>query len=427
MATHQFRLPDLGEGLEDAELVRWLVEEGASVDLNQPLVEVDTAKALVEIPSPVAGKVSKQHAIAGSTVKVGAVLVTFETEALDEVDGPKRTAVLVGYGPDTNEGAVVSRRRRLSGVRGPGRSGRKEAAPGQAVAGSETLTEAVGSVPTGNVLVTPPVRKLAQELGVDLAALKGSGPEGRITRVDVHLSASSKDSASGPADVERRIPVKGVRKLIAEKMTLSVSEIPHVTTFLSVDATALMQLRSSLVSDRKITPLAVIARAFIAVCEQYPKLNATFDADAGEIVLKASVHLGIATDTDRGLLVPVIKDAHSLSVPDLASEIIRLAGAARSGKVKPEEVAGSTVTISNVGSFGAEFGTPIINYPESSILAVGVIEERAVVIEGDVQVRPMVTLSLSFDHRVMDGAEAGRGLLHLKNLLEDAEALSKLG
>lgn len=369
MAQQDFRLPDLGEGLEDAEVVRWLVAEGDVITLNQPLIEVDTAKALVEIPSPVSGTVSKLHAAAGDTVKVGATLVSFE------VVGSKRTAVLVGYGAE--EGTAASSRRRLSGVRGPGRTGRRE-----------------GPAP----LPTPPIRKLAAELGVDLTKIEGSGPDGKVTRDDVLMA--------------KPVPITGVRKLIADKMTRSWNEIPHVTTFLTVNATQIMAQKTLLA----VSPLAIVAKGLVEVCKSHPKLNSSLKD--GGIVLKDSVHLGIATDTERGLLVPVVRYADKLETAALAREIKRLVTAARKSKSSPDDLRGSTITISNVGSFGAEYGTPIINHPEAAILALGVIEERPVVRNGVVVALPMVTLSLSFDHRILDGAEAGRALADLRVLLQ---------
>ncbi|HLF69547.1 MAG TPA: dihydrolipoamide acetyltransferase family protein [Actinomycetota bacterium] len=404
-----FRLPDLGEGLEDAELVRWLVDLGDVVDLNQPIVEVDTAKALVEIPSPVAGTIVTLHAEAGEVVKVGASLVTFEIEVSSDAEA-EQPALLVGYG--AQESRAPARRRRLSGARGPGKSGQADVA-----SPPESAAEA------GPPDAAPPVRKLASELGVDLDAISGTGPGGRITREDV-LAAS--DATAGERDVER-VPVRGARRLIAQKMARSVHEIPHVTTYLSVDATEVLSLREQIIdSGVKVTPLAIVARAFVEVCKQNPLLNASFDAQAQEILLYRDCHLGIATDTERGLMVPVVRDAHALRIAALGVQIAELTTKAREGRSEPSELLGGTVTISNVGSFGAEYGTPIINYPESSILALGVIEARPVVRKGEVVVRPMATMSLSFDHRVLDGAQAGRALMDLKILLEDGKRLAEL-
>jgi pyruvate dehydrogenase E2 component (dihydrolipoamide acetyltransferase) len=272
------------------------------------------------------------------------------------------------------------------------------------------------------------VRRLARDLGVDLGSVSASGPGGRISREDV-LRASEATPTRPLAQGEERIPISGVRRLVAQKMAKSASEIPHVTTFLTVDATSILAVRDAAQArtpDVKITPLAVVARAFVEILKDHPKLNASLDDDSNEIVLKRYYHLGIATDTDRGLIVPVVRDADTRDIGGLAAEINRLASLVRDMMATPEDVTGSTVTVSNVGSFGAEFGTPIINLPESSILALGVIRERPTVREGEIAVSLMVTLSLSFDHRIMDGAEAGRALLDLRKLLESSDALKKL-
>jgi len=415
LSLRNFNLPDLGEGLEDAQLIRWLIVEGADVALNQPLVEVDTAKALVEIPSPFAGKIAKLHPSEGDVVEVGSVLVTFEVA--EEQSSGGRKAMLVGYGVD--EEAKPSRRRKLSGVRGPGRSGAR--------LGSEKVGEPEPGTES-SLAASPPVRKLAADLGVDLSSLAGTGEEGRVTRADVISAASAAKAPSEvPLDSER-IAVRGARRLIAEKMSQSVREIPHVTTFLAFDATAVMRWKEELssASGIKVTPLAIVAKAFVQVCATHRELNASFDAAAAEIVLFRDIHLGIATDTERGLVVFVVRSAPNLSVAQLAEEIQRLSASARDGKISPEDLKGSTVTISNVGSFGAEFGTPIINHPESSILALGVIEPRPVAKDGKVVVLPMATLSLSFDHRVLDGAAAGRALLELREVLQSYEKLTAI-
>jgi pyruvate dehydrogenase E2 component (dihydrolipoamide acetyltransferase) len=450
MAERVFVLPDLGEGLEEAEVVQWLVAEGDTVELNQALVEVNTAKALVEIPSPFDGRIAKLHAEPGAVVEVGSPFITFELDAADEpadagaedaepaqagvqaamettpadaaeaadeapaeaaeaadeapaeaaASGPRRQAVLVGYGVAEEEEAAQT----------------APAAPAE---------------PTGPVAATPPVRRLAKDLGVDLAAVNGSGPNGRITRDDVERAA---ETTTGPtptwadgADVER-IPVRGVRRLVAEKMARSVREIPHVTTFLTVDCTQLAAFREELERkhDRRVSPLAVIVRALVEVVGRHPLLNASFDGAASEIVVLRGVHVGVATDTDRGLMVPVVRDARSKGILAVAEEISRLSKAAREGSITPDEMGGSTVTVSNVGTFGAEYGTPIINHPESAILATGVIEPRALVVDGEVQARPAMTLSLSFDHRLLDGAQAGRALRDLADVLESPFELGRL-
>ena len=415
MSARDFLLPDLGEGLEDAEIVQWRVAEGDRVELNQPLVEVNTAKALVEIPSPWAGVVETLHAAEGGVVAVGHPLVTIRVEEGGDAGGgvsetpagrPKRRAVLVGYGVEDENPATE-----------PGRPGAGEHAPAR-------------------VAATPPVRRLARDLGVDLRTVLGTGPEGRVTREDVLGMVPAGGTHEGPEAPERsevtevaeRIPIRGVRRLIAERMTRAVREIPHVTTFLTLDASWLQAYRSDVLaaSGASVGPLPVVVRALAEVCREHPLLNASFDGERGEIVVYREVHVGVATDTERGLLVPVIRSAGEKGIGELSREIAALAGAAREGTITPDAMAGGTITVTNVGTFGAEFGTPIINFPQGAILALGVIEPRALVVDGEVAARPACTLSLSFDHRLMDGAQAGRALAALRDLLQSPSGLRAL-
>jgi pyruvate dehydrogenase E2 component (dihydrolipoamide acetyltransferase) len=422
MGVRDFLLPDLGEGLEDAEVVGWKVAEGDRVQLNQTLVEVNTAKALVEIPAPWEGIVEKLHAAEGDLVKVGQPLVSIRVEdAADEPAGepapgreettggiasPKRRAVLVGYGVAEDEDGLGSPRQARQG-------------------------EAEGSPRSGPVPASPPVRRLAKELGVDLATVEATGTGGRVTREDVMNAArggTAPVTASGPQleDAEV-IPVRGTRRLIAEKMTRSVREIPHVTTFLTVDAMHVMAFREELSSEgERVGPLPIVVAALARVCNDHRLLNASFDTQRSAILVHRRCHVGIATDTDRGLMVPVIRDTDEKGLFALAREIARLSEGARAGNLEPAELVGSTITVTNVGTFGAEFGTPIINHPESAILALGLIEPRAIVVGGRVRARPAATLSLSFDHRVMDGAEAGRSLRALGDILESPFRLGAL-
>jgi 2-oxoisovalerate dehydrogenase E2 component (dihydrolipoyl transacylase) len=414
MAVREFLLPDLGEGLEDAEVVAWRVAEGDHVELNQTLVEVNTAKALVEIPAPWEGVVEKLHAAEGAVVGVGQPLVSIRVEGAEPSAKPKRQALLVGYGVEEEEAAPPSS--------GAGRAPMPDS------------KERKGPVPT-----SPPVRRLAKELGVDLASVPGSGPSGRVTREDV-LSAAQGDGPSAarreegaaplPAQAgeDHRIQVKGTRRLIAEKMARAAREVPQVTTFLTVDATALQAFRDELTgqSERRITPLPIVVRALVEVCKEHPKLNSSFDSERREILVYGRYHVGIATDTDQGLLVPVVRDADGRGIVGLSEEIARLTEAARAGTATPQDMVGSTITVTNVGTFGAEFGTPIVNHPEAAILALGVVEPRALVVDGEVQPRPAVTMSLSFDHRVLDGAEAGRAMKALKSMLESPFRLGAL-
>jgi 2-oxoisovalerate dehydrogenase E2 component (dihydrolipoyl transacylase) len=421
-----FNLPDLGEGLEEAEIVEWKVAQGDRVELNQPLVEVNTAKALVEIPSPMAGEVTTLHGDAGDVIKVGQPLVTFATEEgpAEEGEGQqKREAVLVGYG--VGEETQPKRRRRL---RPPGPR-KAPAAP------EETATPLRAESPEpaggGGSRAAPPVRRLAREMGVELDEVSGSGPEGRVTREDVLRAAEEPgEPREVPAvsDDEERVPVRGVRRLIAQKMTRSWTEIPHVTTFHSADATHVETLRRELTdtSGTKVSALAVVVRALADVCGRHPKLNASFDSDASEMVIKRRVDVGIATDTERGLMVPVVRDVAAKGIAEVAEEIAEVVETARAGRATPDQLTGSTITVTNVGTFGSSFGTPIINYPEAAILAVGRIEPRAVLREGAVEARPGVTLSLSFDHRIIDGADADRAMSDLRMLLEDPSRLGTL-
>jgi pyruvate/2-oxoglutarate dehydrogenase complex dihydrolipoamide acyltransferase (E2) component len=419
MTERVFNLPDLGEGLEDAEIVEWKVAAGDSVELNQPLVEVNTAKALVEIPSPVAGVVATLHGEAGDVVPVGAPLVTFTMEGdagSEPEDGeateapPKRQAVLVGYGVDEDTGG----RRRRPRLTPPGRS------------------EAPAPAEAPGVRATPPVRKLARERGVDLAAVTGTGPGGRVTREDVlkaegGTEAQPRTVATTPG-VDERVPVRGVRRLIAQKMTRAWQEIPHVTTFHTVDATHLDALRRELTeeSGARVSALAVVVRALVEVCQDHPKLNASLDSEAGEVILRRSYHVGIAADTDRGLLVPVVRDVDRKGIAQVAREIAEVVAAARGGTATPDQVTGSTITVSNYGVFGADAGTPIINYPEAAILGMGRIGQKPLVVDGRVEARPAVTLALSFDHRIMDGADADRAMTDLREILESPFRLGAL-
>jgi pyruvate dehydrogenase E2 component (dihydrolipoamide acetyltransferase) len=376
MARREFLLPDLGEGLEEAEIGEWRVAEGDRVELNQPLVEVETAKATVEIPSPFAGVVAVIHAATGTTLAVGAPLVTFEVEDAGLAAG-------AGPAPVRSEGIPAS---------------------------------------------TPAVRKVAKERGVDLAAVRGTGPGGRVTREDVERAASmpsvEREPSAAPKepDEAERVPISPIRRAIAENLTRTVREVPQVTAFRTLDCTALEAFRAELGTS----PLPIVVRALAEICSAHPQLNASYRAEEGVILVHRRVHIGVATDTDRGLVVPVVRDAGALGIAEVAEEIGRLARAAREGSLTPADMHGGTITVTNTGSYGSEAGTPIINPPEAAILALGVIEPRALVVDGRVEARPACTLSLTFDHRALDGATAGRAFGGLVALLEDAGRLRAL-
>jgi 2-oxoisovalerate dehydrogenase E2 component (dihydrolipoyl transacylase) len=416
----EFKLPDLGEGLTEGEVVRWLVAAGDAITLNQPIVEVETAKAVVEIPAPYAGTVVKLHAGEGDTLDVGAPLISVDTgggAATETAAAPQTEqelqATLVGPGERQQ-----ARRRRIAG--------HARSANGPAAAPAPAPVQQ-------RPKATPPVRRYAKDRGVDLAALVGTGRDGRITREDVDGALGDAQPAAAarpPRDrAEERIPVRGTRRQIAAAMTASAFSIPHVTEFLTVDATRLMELRERLralpaADDLKLTPLAVVAKALCVAVRSYPLMNSSWDEDAGDIVVKGWVNLGIATDTPTGLLVPNIKDADTLGILELSRELTRLTALARERKAAPADLTGGTITITNVGGFGVETGTPIINKPECAILATGLIAPRPWVVDGQLAVRQLMTTSVSFDHRIVDGAYAAQFLAHLRDLLEDPALLS---
>jgi pyruvate/2-oxoglutarate dehydrogenase complex dihydrolipoamide acyltransferase (E2) component len=376
MAERTFAMPDLGEGLEEGEIVEWLVSVGDTVALNQPIVEVETAKATVEIPSPFAGVVMSVHGDVGQAVPVGDVLVTFEVAS----DG--------------------------SAIPSPTSPERAHAEHG-------------GSA----VAATPAVRKLAKTLGVDLTVVAPTGPGGRATAEDVQAAAgvTSPAAREGGAeyDVER---ISIARRTIAERLTATVREVPHVTTFRTLDATALGDVRREL----GVSPLPVFVKAVAEMCRIHPVLHSSWHGELGEIHVPRACHVGIAADTERGLTVPVVHGVWELTVAEVDAEIRRLAAAARAGSLTPDELTGGTISVSNTGSYGSEAGTPIINPGQGAVIALGVIASHALVIGDEVVARPACTLSLSFDHRLMDGATAGRALTDLVELLQDADRLRSL-
>lgn len=407
----QFALPDVGEGLTEADIVTWHVKVGDTVDVNDTLVEVETAKSLVELPSPYAGVIAKLHVQEGDTVDVGTVIVSFVGDGEEPVEHPaepaereepeeERQPVLVGYGPSR---AKVARRPRKPGFR-PGDSVPRQAASGRPHA-------------------TPPVRVHAKRLGVELASVAATGAHGQITRADVDNAAQTRIPAAGVDDsAETRIPIKGVRKVTAEAMVSSAFTAPHVTEWVTVDVTETLDLLQQLRGDRafagaRLTPLVLIVRATLSALRAHPEMNAKWDGEAGDIVRYRDVNLGIAAATPRGLLVPNIKAAQKLSARELCDNLDELIVAAREGKTRPEAMARGTFTITNIGVFGVDGGTPILNPGEAGILCVGQIVRRPWEHSGEIHLRSVCTLSLSFDHRLVDGQLGSAVLAHIARLL----------
>ena len=420
----QFKLPDVGEGLTEGEILQWFVAVGDTVAVNQTIVEIETAKAAVELPCPFAGVVTELLVTAGSTVDVGTPIITVDTDPSGD-SGPvavpvavpvAREAVLVGYGVLSS--SVTRRPRRAGGGSTrpvqPTRHGGLEV--GRAV--ERALVNAPGVLP---VRAKPPVRKRAKDLGIDLAVVHGTGPDGSVTRADVDaFGAPENTSIAG----DRREPVKGLRKHMAEAMVRSAFTVPHVTEWVSVDVTRSAKLVKRLRETPgfvgiKVSPLLLVARAVLAAAGRTPEINAVWDDDAYEVVFRSQVNLGIAAATPRGLVVPNVKNAGALSLPELAAALEALVETAKAGKTSPTEMAGGTFTITNVGVFGIDGGTPIINPGEAAILAVGAFRERPWVHNDRIKVRIVCELSLSFDHRFIDGATGSRFLADVAAILED--------
>ena len=425
----EFRVPDLGEGLEDAEIVAWHVEVGDQVELNQDLCDVETAKALVAVPSPFAGKVVERFGEVGQSVDVGSPLLRIdvvaeaeETEVTATVSTEegtsKRESVLVGYGA---EQGARRRRRRVTPT-----DGRAETRSRQPTARPKATAK-------------PPVRKLAKDLDIDLDALApGSGPEGTITRDDVHAATEQGGGAETPPASEvaaavseegfqpgDRIPLRGIRARIAQKMVTSRTEIPEASTSITVDCTDLLGVAKDLTraaeadgAEVKVTPLVLILKATAIALRRYTEVNSRLDVEAQEIVLLEDVNLGVASDTTRGLIVPVIKHVDARSTLEVAQELLRLIDAARSGTIGPDALTGGTFTVNNYGALGAEDGEPVINHPEAAILGIGAIKERPWVVEGELAIRRIGRLTLSFDHRIFDGGTAARFLTYIGAALE---------
>ncbi|MGX1614882.1 dihydrolipoamide acetyltransferase family protein [Micromonospora chalcea] len=424
MTVQQFRLPDVGEGLTEAEIVTWRVAPGDPVRLNDILVDIETAKAVVELPSPYAGVVDRLLAEEGQTVDVGSPIIAIRVAGdgpaatpADEPaaepptgDGPtadepaaERTAVLVGYGVSA-QARTRRPRRATPSVR-----------PAEPVRGPHTSRPPV--------LTKPPLRKLAKDLGVELADVRGSGPGGLITRQDL-LDHTSVRTPVADHRSDERLPVRGVRKATAAAMVASAFTAPHVTEFLTVDMTGTVEFVDRLKQDPafqgvKVSPLLVASLAVLDAIRRYPDVNARWDEENQEIVRFADVNLGIAAATPRGLLVPNVKAAQTLSVRDLAVALNELAGTAREGRTRPADLSGGTITITNIGVFGVDAGTPILNPGEAAILCLGALRRMPWVVDEQVVPRWTVQLSLSFDHRLVDGELGSRVLAHVGRFLED--------
>ena len=468
----QFRLPDVGEGLTEADIVSWHVKPGDEVTVNQVIVEIETAKAVVELPSPFDGVVTQLLVAEGQTVDVGTPIIAVAlagspgaAPAQPVTGGPasatasppaeqdeagrapadaERQAVLVGYG--VKAGATTRRRRKT--VAPPSAFTVAPAADAPAPAGvTPDLSTPAGGRNGHGGLAKPPVRKLARDLGIDLSQLSGTGPHGTITRDDiaraVQAPAPSRPAESGPAVArtattappaalaaraaaprEERIPVRGVRKHVAEAMVASAFTAPHVTEFLDVDVSATMEAVQRVrelpdFSELRVSPLLFVARALLVAVARHPMINSVWDEESQEIVVRNYVNLGFAAATERGLLVPNIKDAHALSMPGLARALAGLTATARDGRCTPADLTGGTITITNVGVFGVDAGTPILTPGEAAVLAFGRIRDAAWVHGGEISVRKVTTLSLSFDHRIVDGELGSAVLRDVGQMLED--------
>ena len=487
-SLQHFRLPDVGEGLTEADIVQWLVQPGDEVKVNQAIVEIETAKSLVELPSPYDGVVVELLFAEGETVEVGVPIIIIgpagsevikdgasspgadaaasgaaagagsqetssaeeDTGAGDPPEADQGSDMLVGYGPKA--GGSSRRRRRVTASAGGAAPAAKAAEP----AASEAVEPAVRDVPpppapvapaevtpsqSARVLAKPPVRKLARDLGIDLSAVWGTGPGGIITREDV-VQASEKteprsmalwpgddqpwlDSGTvSPDGRQTRVPVRSVRKRTAEAMVTSAFTAPHVTVFHTLDVTKTMDLVARLREDRefadvRISPLLIVAKALLLAVRRHPEINAAWDDETQEIIYKHYVNLGIAASTPRGLVVPNIKDAHRMTLHEIAVELGELVSAARAGKTTPAAMSDGTITITNVGVFGIDSGTPILNPGESAILAFGAVREKPWVHEGEVKPRWVTQLALSFDHRLVDGELGTRVLADVATILEE--------
>jgi len=426
MATYEFKLPDIGEGVVEGEVVRWLVKEGDPLKLDQPMVEIMTDKATVEIPAPRAGKVGKRMFAEGQLCPVGKVLITIEIDGDAEAKPAAKPAATTPAGTATARVAATA-----------------SAAPGLAVRSTAPLSPAARARALGPVLATPATRKLARELGVDLRGIFGTGPASRITSDDVRNHAALARGAGGPAapppiaiareagDVA--VPFRGLRRRIAENLSRSKRSAAHFLYVEEVDCTELVALREKVnaalaktphaTGVRKVTFLPFIVKATAYALRKFPQLNAALDEAAGEIVQRGHVHMGLATNTEAGLIVPVVRDADKKSVAEISKEIDRLAEATRTNKATREELSGSTFTITSLGQLGGVLAAAIINHPEVAIMGVHKISKKPAVRDGAIVIRDLMNLSISVDHRVVDGFDAARFIAAVKEGLEAPSGL----
>ncbi|PYC87489.1 branched-chain alpha-keto acid dehydrogenase subunit E2 [Streptomyces tateyamensis] len=467
-SLREFKMPDVGEGLTEAEILKWYVQVGDTVTDGQVVCEVETAKAAVELPIPFNGTVEALHFPEGATVDVGTSIIAVAVAgaapaeavpvpaaapvaaaaaaaAAVEAEPARREPVLVGYGPRTGGGQRRARRT-AAAVPAPAPV---VAAPAPAPVAAAPVAPATGERP----LAKPPVRKLAKDLGVDLSLVVPTGPDGIITREDVHAAAAPVPApaastvpvapaveapVAAPAPVlgtglDVRIPVKGVRKATAQAMVASAFTAPHVTEFVQVDVTRTMKLVRSLKESGelgagvRVSPLLLVAKALLTAVRRYPEINAAWDEANQEIVVKGQVNLGIAAATPRGLIVPNIKNAGALTLPGLATALGELIDTARQGRTAPADMSGGSITITNVGVFGVDTGTPILNPGEAAILAFGAVRELPWVHKGRVVPRQVTTLALSFDHRLVDGELGSRVLADTAAILEHPKRLISWG
>ena len=454
-SVREFKMPDVGEGLTEAEILKWYVQPGDTVTDGQVVCEVETAKAAVELPIPYDGVVRELHFPEGTTVDVGTPIIAVDVTGgapAEEAQAPVEKAA--EEKPAAKETRQEGRKPVLVGYGVAESSTRRRPRKAPAVAAEETVSVVQGDLNGhGNQarpLAKPPVRKLAKDLGVDLATVRPSGPDGIITREDVQAAVASAPVPETPAAPvapvapapveapaplvtydsgrETRIPVKGVRKATAQAMVGSAFTAPHVTEFVTVDVTRTMKLVEELKQDKdfeglRVNPLLLIAKALLVAIRRNPDINASWDEANQEIVRKHYVNLGIAAATPRGLIVPNIKDAHDKTLPQLAEALGELVATAREGRTSPAAMQGGTITITNVGVFGVDTGTPILNPGESAILAVGAIKLQPWVHKGKVKPRQVTTLALSFDHRLVDGELGSKVLADVAAILEQPKRL----